>query len=142
MDKIQKILEVENLMRNIFRIVKSDLSNLFKDDISNNEFIILKVLSENSSLKLSDVSKLLNVSKAHLTAVTDTLESNGLILRDRSTIDRRVMNLSITPKGLETLKRLEQIKSEYFINKFQSFTNQELDTLTYMLEKMNETKNK
>jgi DNA-binding MarR family transcriptional regulator len=142
MDKIQKILEVENLMRNIFRIVKSDLSNLFKDDISNNEFIILKVLSENSSLKLSDVSKLLNVSKAHLTAVTDTLESSGLILRDRSTVDRRVMNLSITPKGLETLKRLEQIKSEYFINKFQSFTTEELDTLTYMLEKMNETKNK
>ncbi|MDF2606614.1 MAG: MarR family transcriptional regulator [Bacillales bacterium] len=142
MDKIQKILEVEKLMRNIFRIVKSDLSNLFKDDISNNEFIILKILSENSSLKLSDISKLLNVSKAHLTAVTDTLDSNNLILRDRSTKDRRVMNLSITPKGLETLKRLEQIKTDYFINKFKSFTTEELDTLTYMLEKMYDTKNK
>ena len=39
-------METEILMRKVFKAVKGDISNLFKDEISNNEFIILKMLSE------------------------------------------------------------------------------------------------
>jgi DNA-binding MarR family transcriptional regulator len=140
MDKINKIMDTEILMKKVFKAVKSDISNLFKDQISNSELIILKMLSENSELKLSEISRILNVSKAHLTAVTDTLDQKLLIERNRSENDRRVVNLKITPYGLETIKKLDTLKTNYFINKFENFSIEELDTLTNMLEKILITK--
>ena len=48
------------------------------------------------------------VSRApNITRLVDKLEAKGLLTRHRSSEDRRVVNLMITPQGLELLSRLE-----------------------------------
>ena len=43
-----------------------------------------------------------------ITGLIDRLEAMGLVTRDRSTEDRRVVFVAITPKALELLARLDQ----------------------------------
>jgi DNA-binding MarR family transcriptional regulator len=43
-----------------------------------------------------------------ITGVTDRLESAGLVRRERSTEDRRVIFVSITKKGLTILAHLDE----------------------------------
>jgi DNA-binding MarR family transcriptional regulator len=49
------------------------------------------------------------ISKATLTGVVKTLESRGLMTRQVSATDRRLVNLELTPAGLTLMKELYPI---------------------------------
>ena len=43
-----------------------------------------------------------------ITGLIDRLEGMGLVARERSTEDRRVVYVAITPKGLDLLAKLDE----------------------------------
>jgi DNA-binding MarR family transcriptional regulator len=46
------------------------------------------------------------ISKATLTGVVKTLEARGLIVREVSEVDRRMVNLALTPDGVKLMEEL------------------------------------
>jgi DNA-binding MarR family transcriptional regulator len=64
---------------------------------------VLGVLAHSAAVSHRELSAHLGVTPATLTPVVDALESAGELTRERDPADRRVVRLSITPRGRERL---------------------------------------
>jgi DNA-binding MarR family transcriptional regulator len=73
-----------------------------------------------------------------ITGLIDRLERGGLVERERSAEDRRVVMVAITPKGLETLAGLDELVMARHRDLLGHLDSQELRTLIRLLEKARE----
>ena len=88
------------------------LSQHFQDElgISLAEQDLLKQLGvAGGELKLVELSRRIYLSKAGITKMMDRLESAGLVSRERSDSDRRVINARMTAAGRKTLERSRKL---------------------------------
>jgi MarR family transcriptional regulator, organic hydroperoxide resistance regulator len=69
-------------------------------------FVVLWVVWIWDGLETRRAADSAAISKATLTGVVKTLESRGLIARRVSDIDRRLVNLELTPSGVTLMKEL------------------------------------
>jgi DNA-binding MarR family transcriptional regulator len=74
-----------------------------------------------------------------ITGLLDRLEAAGLIGRERSRDDRRVVFASITPKGVDLLARLDAPLEEQQKRLLGHLTRTELAELSRLLEKARES---
>ena len=69
-------------------------------------FVVLWVVWIWERVETRHAAEAAAISKATLTGVVKTLEGRGLITRQVSEVDRRLVNLELTPEGVELMKRL------------------------------------
>jgi DNA-binding MarR family transcriptional regulator len=131
-----EMFQLEELFRNVFRMMKQDITRLYGNYLSSSELLVLKYLSEHGAMKASDLSKKMNVSASHITSVTDSLTEKEYMTRIRSTVDRRVVDLALTEKGKQILDECLEMKLEYFQQKFDSFSEEELKQLITLFNKL------
>ncbi len=94
---------------------KRTQSAIFKKfGLSFPQYNILRVLeaSSDGQNKISAVGKIMLVPGANMTGLAKRLENNNFIERKPDTNDERVTLLSITGKGQETLKKIEDEKNQ------------------------------
>jgi DNA-binding MarR family transcriptional regulator len=81
--------------------------DLDEHDITLGDYQVLVYLSETDgrALRMCDLADRLQLSPSGLTRRLDGLVSDGLVVREPSTVDRRVMMAKLTDAGFETLRR-------------------------------------
>ena len=72
------------------------------------QFEILTVLSEEGEIPLNRLSERLCCACSNVTGIVDRLERDGLVKRERSREDRRVILLALTDKGQEVWSSVPQ----------------------------------
>lgn len=84
------------------------------------EFTILQLVQQNAPVTATKVAKALAVTTPGVTIWLDRLEERGFLVRERSDVDRRTQNLSITRKGqtlmASALDRVREAESEILAN--------------------------
>ena len=90
-----------------------DLTNalehdLAEHDITLGDYQVLVYLSEadDVSMRMCDLADMLQLSPSGLTRRLDGLVKAGLVIREGSTADRRVMMAKLTPSGTAMLERV------------------------------------
>ena len=68
----------------------------------------LLAIAEGEALTQREVAERCYVTPATVTGVVDTLERDGLVARERSTEDRRLVRVRLTPEGRERLARTKR----------------------------------
>ncbi|WP_243060107.1 MarR family winged helix-turn-helix transcriptional regulator [Nocardioides sp. SR21] len=121
--------------------VRGHLTNnvLRPHDLTWTGFLVLWTLWIWDSMETRDIAESVGISKGTLTGVAKTLASRELIERIPSTADRRLVNLKLSPAGVELM---EEIYPEF--NKTESrivgdLDARELDTMTSALRTLVET---
>jgi DNA-binding MarR family transcriptional regulator len=71
-----------------------------------------------------------------MTIVVDKLEEAGLARRVRSDADRRTINVAITGKGGETLRRARKLHDRFVERSVHDATPQEVDSFLVFLSRM------
>jgi len=100
------------------------------------EFRILRDLNERGDLPMVSLAKQNFVTQGWITSLVDRLEQKGLVRRIRSSLDRRVINISSTEKGSEFYETIKCIH-EAFINESLKFLSEEDENaLMYLLKKI------
>ena len=88
-------------------------------------------------LKLVDLARRVFLSKAGVTKMMDRLETAGLVVRERSTTDRRVINARLTPTGKRTVAKSRQLLLAWAKTNFADhLTEAELNALQAALQKL------
>lgn len=67
-------------------------------------FALLFLILRGGSLTLSELARLMLRSNYRITRLVDSLEEDGLVVRDRSSTDRRTVRVKVTSAGLETMR--------------------------------------
>jgi MarR family 2-MHQ and catechol resistance regulon transcriptional repressor len=73
-------------------------------DLTAPQFGVLEALFHLGPLSLGDLAEKLLVTGGNVTYVMDRLEAQGLVVRERSGNDRRVVRAHLTSKGRDTIE--------------------------------------
>jgi len=106
MARIDQIAEeVATLMPMIARRI---LLGFFQSiDITQTQIFTIMTLSEQSPVRLSQLSKKLQISAPTVTGIVDRLEKSGFVKRIPDIKDRRVINVGLTAEGRHIAKKLK-----------------------------------
>ena len=64
---------------------------------------VLVMLDHRGSLSITEISRSFGIAKPNITPLVDRLIEEGLVMRERNSADRRVVNVVICEKGRERL---------------------------------------
>ncbi len=100
------------------------------------QYNVLRILrgAGNAGMPLMQIGRRMITRYPNITRLTDRLEADELILRERSTRDRRVVHASVTQKGLKLLSKLDGIVKETNASLMRGANKRQLDQLIQLLE--------
>ena len=84
----------------------------------------------------ADLSRLMQVDTGAVTRMIDRLEAKGLVIRERSTDDRRVVHLALTQAGRDRAAAVPTVLCDVLNQHLQGFTETELSQLMSYLQRM------
>jgi Transcriptional regulators len=76
------------------------------------QYIILMVLWEKGETTIKELGKKLHLDTGTLTPVLKRMEADGHVTRQRSSTDERVVNVSITDKGMSLREKAKDVPSQ------------------------------
>jgi DNA-binding MarR family transcriptional regulator len=82
-------------------------------DIRPAQYAVLIVIERNPGLRQSQISNALNIKRANLVALLDSLESRGLAKRQPVATDRRSYALHLTDEGAAMMRRLAEANAAH-----------------------------
>ena len=129
-EEISKGIRAIRLIKQVMGSVKHNMGKQFENmNITGPQGMLVGTLIHYGEMKISDLSEKLGLSNSTVSGIVDRLESQGLVERTRSTEDRRVVYVNVTPEFKKNAK--EHFKE--FEKKFESMmskaTPEELDTI-------------
>src|SRR5688572_11768338 len=95
----------------------------------------LWLFSANPGVSQVSVAAALGMDRATMMQVTDRLEERELLIRKRSTVDRRRQELYLTPAGIKLLRRVKTRIAEHERQFKSLFSRAELESLLAALRK-------
>lgn len=111
--------EVSRLMPDILReFLKKQTKEIAQGNISLPQILILDTLKDRAAMRMGELAKYLSVTMAATTGIVDKLVRNGFVIRAGSLHDRRIVNISITPKGRKVVEKYNQARQKTIIDIF------------------------
>ncbi len=112
-------------------------SRLFREHgLTSSQYNVLRILrGEGKPLPILEIADRLIAAVPGITGLIDRLEGMGLVTRERSTEDRRVVFVAITAKGLDLLAGLDEPLAALHTRLIGHLTQAELKELIRLLEK-------
>ena len=100
------------------------------------EFRALVTLSAVGPRSMVTLAREQEMTAPAMTIVVDKLEEVGLARRVRSDADRRAVNVAITGKGGETLRRARKLHDRFIERSMHNASSQEIDSFLVFLNAM------
>lgn len=105
-------------------------------DLTAPQFGVLEALYHLGPLSLGELAEKLLVTGGNVTYVMDRLEALGLVVRERSGDDRRVVRAHLTTKGQQTIKGVFPGHVEFVRGLVEELDPEEQKTLRTLLKKL------
>jgi DNA-binding MarR family transcriptional regulator len=107
------IEKIEDVMPVVMKgIAKMHTNELSKGKITLPQFFVLSHLYKHGESKMNELAKVMDVTTAAATGIVDRLVRCGYLARSYDPKDRRVINISLTQKGSEVVKRISRQRRE------------------------------
>jgi len=111
-------------------------SNLSKIGLSLAEFRALRVLSETGPRLMVTLAMEQGMSAPGMTTVVDKLVGAGMVRRVRSDADRRAINVAITGKGGEKMKRATKLHDKFVQQATEGMSTDEIVSFITALDRI------
>ena len=100
------------------------------------QIVVVEFLKNNGACKMSDISDMLHVTKSAVTNIVDRLIEDGIIKRNRSSKDRRVVWVRLTPKGDRVARQVMDFRKKMIEKLFFSINQSDRVQYLRILKKM------
>jgi DNA-binding MarR family transcriptional regulator len=104
-------------------------------ELTQKQTATLWLINANPSVSQVSVAAALGMDRATMMSITDRLEERGLVIRKRSTVDRRRQELYLTPAGISRLRKVKARIEEHEARVKALFKPAELAALLAALQK-------
>lgn len=103
------------------------------------QFIILRRIAEGVATTAAELCRVLEYDTGSMTRMLDRLEEKAVIIRERSSDDRRVVKINLTTQGAEQYPKLKDQVRLTLNRRFSALNADELQDLRGMLERLTRT---
>ncbi|CAN5340572.1 MarR family transcriptional regulator [soil metagenome] len=125
------------MLRRLEQDVKTLLERRFAaEDVTVTQWIALKVVRDAAISNPGELARELNITSGATTRLIDTLEERGLMLRDRSAEDRRVVGLKVTDAGRAMIQAIAPMVVDGWNELVADFSDDEVMQFSAMLARL------
>jgi MarR family transcriptional regulator, organic hydroperoxide resistance regulator len=131
---------IAGTMQSLRRITKGikdyyqKVSNQF--GVTGPQLWAMKILSRGDGLSIGDLSKRTYLNASTISGVVDRLETKGLVTRDRSRDDRRVVRVLLTDSGRALTDKAPDPAGGRMVRGLRQLEEQELEEISRSLRKL------
>ena len=105
-------------------------------DLTGPQLTVVKMLEQIGDLSLSELSERIRAQNSTVTGIIDRMVRENLVVRERSTEDRRVVYIRLTPKGRKLAEDIPLEPMEIFRKALQGLSPAEMRELMKILGKV------
>jgi DNA-binding MarR family transcriptional regulator len=119
-------------------VIADQFNELLKPfDLSAEQFNVLRILrgQKGNAVNMCTIQERMIAKTSNTTRLVDKLLLKGLVLREICPQNRRKMEITITPKGMELLKQLDPMVEAHEKKFGNNLSEKELAQLNTLLEK-------
>ena len=117
-------------LRKIMRAADLHSQKLMKaSGLTAPQLLVMQAIAKEGNPPTSTLARHIAVSQATMTRIIDRLERAGLVRREKSTTDKRVVNISLTNAGQLKLESAPEALQEEFLRRFQELEDWEQQLL-------------
>ena len=106
---------------------------------SKNELFVMLLLYRRSGVNMTQVAEYIGAPLNTATGIVARMEKRGLVARERSVEDKRVVTIQLTNEGLSTIKRIISAIVHYGQLVMDSFTRDEITLVFKLIDKVMDT---
>jgi DNA-binding MarR family transcriptional regulator len=110
-------------------------------ELSYSQLRSIAALGREREMTAGELAKSADLTPASVTVMVDQLEAANIVRRHRSTEDRRVCNISLTPEGWELLERKLAHWQAVWDERLSGFTDRELEAAVGIIAEVTEIYN-
>jgi DNA-binding MarR family transcriptional regulator len=134
---MKKYEELLISLRKVIRAIDIFSKKLNKDTgLTSPQLLVLQQIVLQEDVMLKDIAQRINLSSATVTSILDRLEPRGLVVRQRSTVDKRKVGLRVTPEGLAAINGAPTPLQEHFIKRFETLADWEQTQLVATMQRI------
>jgi len=124
-------------MRKVMSSIRTQAdAQLSTHDLTYAQWLPLFKISRCEQTTVASLARDLETDPAAMTRALDRLEAKGLVLRERSTTDRRVVQLALTPEGQAVADKVPAVLADVLNGHLSDFTHDEWQLLLRLLRRM------
>lgn len=136
-DHLQPEESVGYLMRKVMSSIRTQAdAQLAPRELTYAQWLPLFKISRCDKTTVASLARDLETDPASMTRALDRLEGKGLVVRARSTTDRRVVQLALTAEGQSVAEQVPTVLAEVLNGHLSDFTHDEWQLLLGMLRRM------
>lgn len=125
------------LMRKVMTSIRTQAdAQLSTHDLTYAQWLPLFKISRCEQTTVASLARDLETDPAAMTRALDRLEAKGLVLRERSTTDRRVVQLALTPEGQAVAAKVPPVLADVLNGHLSDFSHDEWQLLLRLLRRM------
>lgn len=99
METTNDSIEVARLFQEVMHLFKHNMNRVLCDrGLSAPQGMVIGLLSKNKKMKITELGSHLSLSNSTISGIIDRLEAQEMVVRERSTEDKRVVYVCISPK--------------------------------------------
>ncbi|MBM7865936.1 MarR family transcriptional regulator [Heliobacterium gestii] len=136
--KDQQLNAIKDLLEAFFYNVKCAVQDIGPEyHLGEGQIFLLYILLKSGTCKATDIADQIGITSGAVTGMMDKLAGMGLITRERSEKDRRVVMVSLTDTGLKTIQTIQEARFERLNGQLQELSALELAQAVETFQKMN-----
>jgi DNA-binding MarR family transcriptional regulator len=103
-------------------------------DITPGGYYAMSFLKKHDSLSMSDLGKMLFISKPNVTALVNKLILKGLVIRFSDKDDRRIIMIRLSSKGVQFIEKTSKKYLETIKERLMSLSDKEFELFSVSLQ--------
>ncbi|QEN08097.1 MarR family transcriptional regulator [Oceanispirochaeta crateris] len=137
MDQLNNADTVVSTLRQIIRVIDLQSKKLTKRyGITGPQLIVLKEIYKGADRPISTIAREVSLSQATVTSILDRLEQQGFAHRQRSSQDKRKVNILLTEKSQKILDTNPSLFQEEFTEEFEKLADWEKNMILSSLQRL------
>ena len=132
-----KIEEMLTVIRRIMSLIKVNFERDFKKmHVTQSQILVMRVLNLHGDMKVSDISRELDLSNSTVSGIIDRLVEKKIVKRKRSEEDRRIVMISLAEEYRQPVKKQLNAFANKMRRALSTTTEEDLDSIMQGLEKL------
>ena len=126
-----------NLFRDIMDIEQKAIITEEYKDLTNNDMHVIEAIGTEEPKNMSTIARLLSVTVGTLTIAMNSLVKKGYVIRQRGTVDRREVYISLSERGRKAYEHHARFHKAMIDSVSSELSQDEMEMLVKTLTKLN-----
>lgn len=133
----REIADVLDNLRRVFRVVHQYSKRAERvGGLTGPQLWAMKVLAESAPLRVTDLARRMYLHPSTVVGILDRLEQQVQVARTRSEKDHRVVTVTLTERGRETVSKVPQIAQGLLLSGLKALSDADLRTVSEGLRQL------